>query len=76
MKQLGFILVLMIAAVSCGGASKGYGDSCSSSGDCKSPMSCPTQGPMTGRCTKSCTKDEECAPIGGGVCTSDVCVPK
>ncbi|MBS2027609.1 MAG: hypothetical protein JST54_06885 [Deltaproteobacteria bacterium] len=60
---------------SCGGAS-GYGGSCGQASDCTSSMICPTQGPMTGRCTQACTKDEECAGIGGGVCSSDVCNPK
>ena len=63
-------------AIACGGGGKSYGDSCSSPGDCQSGLTCPTAGRMTGRCTKSCTKDEECSAIGGGVCTSDVCVPQ
>lgn len=75
MKRLVAALVLSLAALSCGGPAD-YGDGCGKSADCKSPMVCPTEGPMSGRCTKDCTKDEECASIGGGVCSSDVCNPK
>jgi hypothetical protein len=71
----GAIVALVTNAAACGGGGGKYGDHCSSAGDCQSSMTCPTVGPMAGRCTKSCTKDEECAAIGGGVCTSDVCVP-
>ena len=70
-----FALVALILAAACGGPSD-YNGSCAASSDCKSGLMCPTTGPMTGKCTISCTKDEQCTPIGGGVCTSDVCVPK
>ncbi len=71
-------VVLFAAAIviGCGGSDKKYDESCGSSGDCSSGLTCPTKGPMSGKCTKACTKDEECAPIGSGVCTSDVCAPK
>lgn len=62
--------------LACGGSSKNFNDSCSSSSDCQSSYVCPTVGPMQGKCTISCTKDEQCAAIGAGVCTSDVCIPK
>ena len=65
----------VLAMSACGGQS-GYGGSCSQASDCKSSMICPTSGPMSGRCTQACTKDEECAAVGGGVCSSDVCNPK
>lgn len=72
-----FLAASLLALLSaCGGSDKKYNDSCGSSNDCTSGLTCPTKGPMSGKCTKACTKDEECAAIGGGVCTSDVCAPK
>jgi hypothetical protein len=70
-------LVAGVLLFGCGGsADKKYNETCGSSSDCTSGLTCPTTGPMSGKCTKSCTKDEECASIGTGVCTSDVCAPK
>jgi len=71
---VGAFALAVIAA--CGGANKSFNDTCSSTSDCQSGYVCPTVGPMAGKCTKSCTKDQECAAIGAGVCTSDVCLPK
>jgi len=70
------IIVVGAIVIGCGGSDKKYDESCGSSGDCSSGLTCPTKGPMSGKCTKACTKDEECASIGNGVCTSDVCAPK
>ncbi len=62
-------------AAACGPSD--YNKTCSSTSDCKSGLMCPTVGPMAGKCTRSCTKDEECADLGSNlVCTSDVCTPK
>ncbi len=69
------VLAVLTLAACGGGGGKAYNDSCSSGSDCQSGYICPTNGPMAGKCTISCTKDEQCTAIGGGVCTSDVCDP-
>ena len=59
----------------CGGSN--YNSTCTSSSQCTGGLFCPTVGPMQGKCTKNCTKDEECSSLGSNlVCTSDVCTPR
>ncbi len=70
-----FVVLATVTLAACGGGGKSYGSTCSSASDCQSGFICPTDGPMAGKCTISCTKDEQCTSIGGGVCTSDVCDP-
>jgi len=74
--RLSFVGFLLAAG--CGESSgKTYNESCSSDSNCATGL-CPTKGPMTGKCTISCSKDEHCTSVtnSGAVCTSDVCAPK
>ncbi len=73
--RLRLALLTALLATACGGG--GYDQSCAQNADCSGGLMCPTVGPMQGKCTKSCTKDEECASLGSNlVCTSDVCTPR
>ncbi len=75
-RRLLSLLSLLAALSSACGSGTSYNNACASAKDCASGLICPTVGPMQGRCTKSCTKDEECASLGSKlVCTSDVCTP-
>jgi len=67
-------VLLAVALSACSGANN-FNVACGSASDCTQGQICPTAGPMQGRCTKACTKDEECSALSSGhvVCTSDVC---
>ncbi|MFT3843022.1 MAG: serine/threonine-protein kinase [Myxococcaceae bacterium] len=72
--MLGALALALLS--SCG--SEGYFNlACGNAGDCSSGQVCPVTGPMQGRCTKACSKDEQCSGLSSGhvVCSSDVCTP-
>ena len=68
---------ILLAVAGCGESSgKSYSEACAEDAQCATGL-CPTKGPMSGKCTVSCSKDEHCSSLGSDlVCTSDVCAPK
>jgi len=68
--------LLAALALSACGSANAFNTACVNDSDCTKGQICPGLGPMQGRCTKSCTKDDDCSGLTSGhvVCSSNVCV--